>query len=194
MAAVFKGTLIYNIPGSGWSETHWLKGPDLGTAAPQLQAINDAGQAMRNSDVKLDLARIVDASNPRLSILPDTTAWATAGTYVPTSVTADVDLAILFREFEATNNIRSRIFFRGFPSTQFGTAIDRDANLAFTTDFVTLMTAYKNAIIANAQLAKRTAPHAFTLFNVSSVVQSTRAHLRRAGRPFEVRRGRRLIA
>lgn len=196
MGVQLKGTLFYQAGSSGWTETHWLVATDMPTATLNLKSINNAGMAMRRPDVTLLSARIVDAANPRTSILPDITSWVTVGTYTaPGVVTADVDLSIMWREFSADNLTRSRVFFRGFPTDQFGSSgIDKDGNFNFTVAFAALFTAWQTAIVNNALLVHRTAPHVFTSKAINQVVQSTQAHLRRAGRPFFLRRGRRLIA
>lgn len=197
VSPLFKGTLFYQTDIYGWSETHFLNAADMGTAGNNLGAINDAGQNLRRPEVKLVGARVVDATSPRVSINPPTALWERSGTYANVAATATINpnLAMLFREYDATNTHRSRVFFRGLPSN----FLDADhggpeLNIHQPPDAVALITAYKNILIAKAVMAHRLAPHSFDEFGIDTVIESTALHSRKAGRPFGLPLGRRLIA
>lgn len=196
VSPVFKGTLFYGADVFGWSETYWLNAPDIGTAGVKLGTINDAGMGLRFSDVKLVGARVVDASSPRVSTLPDTSSWKLTGQYTGAATkTLSPDLAILFRTFDAGNLHRSRIFFRGLPSDFLGADHGGpELTITYPGAALTPRDAYEAAVKANALMTHRLAKNSYDEFPIDHVVHSTTFHIRRAGRPFDLPRGRRMIA
>lgn len=197
MAPQFKGILKYQCLEAGWSETYWLRGPDGGTAGAQLQNINGGRMGLSRSDVSMVDAVVVDAANPRVAYHPDISAggWQLTGTYAVGGITVTPDLAILVRAFSADDSMRTRWFVRGFPSDQFGAgAGGPDATFTYQVSYLTALLVYRNSLALNAVMVHRTGPQAFTSQAIARTGQSTAAHVRRAGRPFNLRRGRRRIA
>lgn len=196
MAAQFKGNLRFGCDIFGWSESYWLLGPDEGTAEAQLHSINDARMALSMATVSLVDATVVDATTPRVSFHPDTGAWQKVGTWATAGAkTVRPDLSMLLRMYSADDESRSRIFVRGVPSDQLGTDFGGpETTFAFTAPYILLQTAYRNAVKANAVLAHKTQPHVYVTKNIDRLEFSTGAHIRRAGRPFFLPHGRRLIA
>lgn len=196
MTVQFKGTIFFHAADKGWSETYWLKGPDIGSASAQLIGILDARVALSPSAVKTDYLRVVDAGNPRISTAPDIPAGDVMGTFVsPGGHAFTPDAAVLARAFSADNASRSRWFLRGFPVEMVNlTGAGEDNELTFPAAWTTSFADWVTAVKAGAQLVHRTAPHTFTNVAIDHIVSSTAYHIRRAGRPFGLPRGRRMIA
>lgn len=192
----FKGTIFFHAADKGWSETYWLMGPDIGTASAKLVGILDARVAMSPSAVKTDYLRVVDAGNPRISTAPNIPAGDVQGTFVSAGGHAFTpDAAVLARAFSADNLRRSRWFIRGFPVEMVNlTGAGEDNELTFPAAWTTAFGAWAAAVGAGAVMVHKTAPHTFVTTPIDHIVSSTTYHIRRAGRPFGLPRGRRMIA
>jgi hypothetical protein len=191
---IFKGILKLQTADFGWSELHWLVPDNFTDAVVGLKAIAAARMPLSKADVVLKDAVVIDAETPRTALHPSLATWAAAGTWA-TGTTVTPNLSIMFRMEDAAHEHRSRNYIRGFPSDQFATGTGGpDCNFTFTAPYQALIDAYKVAIIANVNLVHKTAPHTFTIFPVNSCFETLTSRLRRAGRPFLLPHGRRLIA
>lgn len=193
----WKGTIFFTCLEAGWTENYWLQGPDMNTAISQLDQILLARVALSNSQVVTQALRVVDAGNPRVSALPVIPAGGDAGTWTgaPGTTTISPDISYLCRGYDATGLRRTRTFIRGVPNDQAaGGSGGPDFLFTFTAPYVTLQGTYQNTVKSNALMVHKTAPHTFSSVPFDHFAMSTAAHIRRAGRPFNLRRGRRLIA
>lgn len=194
MAGPYKATMLYGTPDAGWSETHYIPGASLGTAQNTAQTINTSRLAISRPSVLCVGIRVVDVTTPRLgSIISPTTA---GGTYAIASIsTADPNLAVLMRLVSADGLTRSRHYIRGIPADCIpGNTSNWDPLVwSFTTGVSNALNAYASTLIANANLGIRTAPHTYTLKAIQTATPITTATFRKAGRPFFLRHGRRLL-
>jgi hypothetical protein len=192
MAGPFKGTLFINTADAGWTETYYINAASLAAASTALGNILTPRQGVSRSEVKFPVGRIVDLSAPRTSLL--LTVVAPAGTWAGADLsTVDPALAILVRMGSADGLTRSRHFLRGIPSLQINGAATDPITWGPTAGYTTALNAWIAAVQANAVLAKKTAPLTYTTKAITNMAISTVGTIRRAGRPFGLRRGRRLI-
>ena len=196
MAGPYKAMILLNTADAGWSETHWIPGASLTTAQANAQTICTARLALALSTVKCFGIRVVDVTTPRLGYIFSSTT--PQGTYNPTGTwtTVEPNLAVLVRLNAADGLTKARHYLRGVPNNQMPalTALGWDPLAwGYTSDFTTNLTAYINALIANAQLRSRIGGGAPVYKAISAGSYGSQAVLRKAGRPFAQRRGRRLL-
>lgn len=192
MAGPYKATCLYQLPDAGWSETHYIPGASLTTAQNAAQSINTARMGIARPGVQCTGIRVVDVSTPRLGYVLSPTQGV--GTYMGEAgtITADPTLGFLIRMVSADALTKSRHYVRGIPLNQI-TAADPFGEAPFTSAYVTAVNAYMAALQANANLGVRVAPHQYTLKSISGISFSLLLTIRRAGRPFGLRRGRRTL-
>lgn len=191
MAGPYRGQILLQTADAGWSETHYLPGASLGSAQTALQSIATARMGMCRPTVTCFGLRVVDVTTPRLGSIFNSTT--TTGTYTADVVpTVDPAIAIMIRLASADGLTRSRHYCRGIPQSWL---IDGDplSLIAFAGAFATAVNAYTAAVIANANLGVKTAPHTYTLKAIQTAAMAANPLIRRAGRPFALRRGRRLL-
>lgn len=193
MAGPYKGTLFLATKDAGWTETYYHAVASLASAQTALQNIITPRLALaRIGDVTILVARVVDMSAPRTAIL--FTPTSTAGTWSGADLsTVDPALALLTRMNSADGLTRSRHFLRGIPSAQLSGSASDPITWAMTAGFITAFNAWITAVIANAVLAVRKPPAPIVTKAISAINASALGTIRRAGRPFVLRRGRRMI-
>lgn len=190
MAGPYRGQILFNTPDAGWSETYYLPGANIASAISALQTINTARLGLSPSKVTAYALRVVDVTTPRLANLVNPTTLT--GTWAADGATpVDPSIAVLARMNSADGLTRSRHFLRGLGQSALS---DLDPlTFSFTGAYATALTNWVNAVIANANLGVRTAPHTYTLKAINAISTAPLATIRKAGRPFGQRRGRRTL-
>jgi hypothetical protein len=192
MPGPYKGTIFLNTADAGWTETYYFNAASLSAAASLLGAIETPRMGLARAEVKCAVLRVVDLSTPRVALLgtPPTAAGTWSGADLST---IDPAIAVLSRMTVAAGTTRSRHYLRGIPSAQITGSATDPITWAFTSGYLTALTTWVNAVIANAVLAVKGVGRSYTTIAISTITQSTIGTFRRAGRPFGLRRGRRLL-
>jgi hypothetical protein len=188
---VYRGQIVLETPDAGWSETYFFNQPSISNAIANLQTICTAGMALRPPAVKVFGLRVNDTATPRLATM--VAATTNEGTYNVTPLVADPALAFMQREVSTDLATRSRHYLRGIAADQLSTAQTDPAIWAPTPAFSASLTSWGNDVITNAVLGIKTAPHTYTTKPINNVTPYTTVVIRKAGRPFGLRRGRRLL-
>jgi hypothetical protein len=192
MAGPFKCQIFLQTADAGWTETYYAATANLAAAQTNINNLLPLRMALSRTEVTNSALRVSDMSNPRTAIL--STYAAIHGTYSATSLsTVDPAIALMVRMFTIGGTQRSRHFLRGIPSDQLvGSATD-PLTWSFGTTYNGLLNSYIGQVTPNFVLVKKTGPGVFATTAISSMAASLVGTIRRAGRPFVLRRGRRLI-
>jgi hypothetical protein len=183
---------------TGWSEIWYPKGADLTTATNNAKLIHTAVSNLQANSVKYSAIRLSD-----MSIKGDMTPVApaeTAGTYQgggpPPVGVCDPDVSLRFRVIGSDPTVHGTRPIRGLPVT----LITHLTQLLITTDneFSIGLANLLTVCTTNAQFVRKLGgiPPQFKITDIATAVYpnvgSPKATgLRRTGRPFGLRRGRR---
>lgn len=187
MAGPLQGILFLESEGRGWTESYWMAAPDYPTAITNLDALSGLRMGMSPNTVELKSLRVSDVTikGDAVHVTPTTPAGTYAG-----ADTADPDFAILVLE-TAGPPLRNVRYVRGVPIPIL--TFDPLTYVPGVTAFVSAFNAWSNNLLTLTKHCKRTAGPTFTLSAITAV-QIERATLRKAGRPFGQRPGRRVRA
>lgn len=191
------GTLFFqdtkSQPAAGWSETYWLTGTDYSMAESNLSQIATARYALLTDSIDWIGGRVSDRTvrGDALVLVPPGIGGVQPGTFGGVGAPSTSPWTAILLRLEATPMYHASRFLHGVPANQ----ISGEAYLP-TTAFETALTAYSNALIANARLRVRDKtvppPRPFVYRTITSV-HDLRLAKRDIGRPFGLSHGRRLI-
>jgi hypothetical protein len=191
------GILFFNkygfVPNAGWAEVYFFLKDTYADAVTALQAIRDARLPTLSGDCQLVGARVSNTdvkgdSEPLTWTFPEPGTFAT-GTADPT---APPEIVLRALYYAGTLKRGSR-WVRCIPSSQ----IAAGGLYTPTGPYTTAVTAYWDAVRDNACLGTRipgaVAPPFYSLTSYTSYTPKGQ-DVRKIGRPFDLLRGRRLIA
>ncbi len=191
---IFRGNILMGTGDAGWSENYYLSFANYTDAMAALQSICTARMALSTNEVKVRVLRISDVAVKGDSYLqPATTP---AGTYVAAGVNIqDPAVALQVNAYNATHTAWTHWFVRGLPLDQLKSgepfSLKDAANLV--APWPANLTAYKTAVMNNAVLYSKKPGPGFTAFAISTTGHNQFLVIRKPGRPFGLRRGRRVI-
>lgn len=189
----FMGTLFFNVYQFGFSETYPIEDTDYASAAAKLLAIKNDRLALAVNDVELVGARLSDTDTKNDSY-PLGWSFPQAGTFAttPTDLTYNAEVALRIRIFGGALK-RSHRFLHAVPKSQ----VNADGFKALTGPFATALTTWLGAIEADVSIATKLKGVVVPPFYVYTAITGTEVddmEGRKIGRPFDLPRGRRLIA
>lgn len=189
--SIYKSQILLETSDAGWSENYWIEDASHAAAMAKLQLICTARMGLSPGDVSVRVLRVSDVAIKSDSFLaPATTP---TGTYVVVGVTAfDPSVSLQVNGYSADHTAWTHIFVRGIPNDQVKN-IEPFQLGALVAPFPANLAAFQTAWKTNAKLyskkpgpGKATQTIVDTGYNVGLVI-------RRAGRPFKLRHGRRVI-
>jgi hypothetical protein len=185
--------LFGEVQGNGWSESYPMVASTAAAAAVTLSSILDARKAMMLPDAAFTGGRISDTDIKNDS-WPLGITFPVVGTYTATGITTTYNPQIALREIAYAGGLRrgSR-WIRALPEDQ----LNASGAYTPTGPWATLLFDLNNLIIANVSIAtklKGAIVPPFYLYSTITAIDTKRAEARAIGRPFGLRRGRRLIA
>lgn len=187
-----KGVIFLEYKTWGWTETYWLIGANYPAARTSLAAIQTATMSCRTSGVKCTGMIVYDAGDPatRTSFVTDPPVLA--GTFVPVGGADDrPDLGVLWVTQDPALH-RANHYFRGFPSE----ISSNDDLYVPVPAWETAFNAFLATVSGNATYRHKIAagpPPVYTFETIANAQNKQFISIRRAGRPFELHRGRRMI-
>lgn len=197
MAGQFwQGVCFRDLPDAGWVSVYYPIAADYSTALSLLDGINTLEMALVPGNVLSTFIRVSDLEVKGDSAFQTPTQGN--GTYTTgTPGTVDPATALQIRMIGGPLRRASR-YLRGLPDTLYN-AVDR---ASFTPDgtWATNYGAWKTGLMANFQLVRKKLPGpTFTATPITGASDFLNGStylttIRRAGRPFGLRRGRRLSA
>lgn len=192
--AVFKSQIILEMADAGWSENYFISAANHAAAITALQPIVTARMGLSRSDVKVKILRVSDVAIKGDSFLANPTT--AAGTYAEAggeSISPDVALQVNF--FSADHTAWTHIYVRGLSNDYLNTLEGFSVLAVPPAAFTAALTAYQNAVKAGASLytKKPNPPGDKHAVGIDSFGFRSSCPIRKAGRPFRLRRGRRVI-
>ena len=183
---MFVGQMFFEGPdGSGWSEVYYSDDTDYVTALSDLSNLATDRRGFLPASCDLVYLRISDPDVRGDALVA---GGRSAGLYTAGVSCEETSVAVLVR-WENPNFFHSNHYLRGVPHDCVG-----DAAFVPTSTYTTAFNAYVTALKAGWMFARKnqTPPPKFALTPIVTA-SITRLVTRRAGRPFGLQRGRRLI-
>lgn len=189
---IYRGQILFETADAGWSETYFFNVADLSTAFGNLNNVAIARAPLSPAAVKLPAIRVSDVTQPRLAELGNPTP--SQGGYTTVTTVVDPAISMMAREISTDFLTRSRHYLRGLPTDQlFGGASD-PILWAPTGPWTTAFNTWASVVGSSSVLGVRNpVTKTYTTKPMNDPTQTLLAVIRRAGRPFGLRRGRRLV-
>lgn len=127
-----KVTIVFTSGGAGWTEQYYLPATTVDIAIINSQALLKARNNLRASNVQMNLLRVQDADEPRVSRLTNLSPQP-GGTY--TSTCDDVKICAMMRLFTAVDGTSRPLFIRGVPTEAAEVAKGTNDSVVFQSQF-----------------------------------------------------------
>lgn len=195
----FVGQIFLKTVTAGWTMTYYPDGEDYGVCMASMQTINTALMKMLPSGVTPINLRVSDLTAKRdvLNEAPVATSGSYLGSGGP-AIPADPSLALV-QKFLAGPFHWFNLYIRGVPNTLVSSSDPLTMSWA-AGDWDVPYLAWLNAVKTNAtgMIKDLGPPIAFTPITITSFIihptsKNNPLSIRRAGRPFGLRRGRRAV-
>lgn len=190
----YKGQILLGTGDAGWSETYHIDAGSHAAAMTALDSICTARMGMSRSDVTVRVLRVSDEAIKGDSFLQ--AATTSAGGYTGAGTfTFDPAVALLVTGYSGDHTAWTHWFVRGLPSDVVSN--QEPFKLAGTppASWTTAFNSYKAALVANAKLKTKKPNPPGTVHTIAIATTGFGLFLviRKAGRPFGLRHGRRVI-
>jgi hypothetical protein len=197
---LYRGIATRELPDSGWSSVYYFDNDSHALAMTALDLVNSAEMSLLPSQVKAGFLKVSDVVTKGDVLIQYPVA--DAGLWVgdlPGSIPADPNYALTLTWMAGVAK-RSRHFLRGLPS-EFVVIVD-PARYKFTAPWGAVLATYMDQVQGSCVIATRPKePNGLWTSmpidgHITLPASSDSVHLsiRRAGRPFGLRRGRRMTA
>jgi hypothetical protein len=194
---VYRSTIIWGAPDVGWSETYYFDVATHLAAATALDAIATLRLAMCKSDVTIKVLRVSDVAIKGDSFLKAATGGV--GTYVPAAgvQTFSLDVAFQVNAYSGDHTAWTHWFLRGFCDDIVDTQDGFKLAAAAPAGWIAARDAYLAALVGAGApklwTKKPNPPGTKNAVAIASTGFESQLPIRRAGRPFKLHRGRRVV-
>lgn len=188
----FIATLFFNCRNFGWSEVYPTVATSYANAIVTLQTLASDRLQMLCSDVTLMYGRVSDQNVRGDSAIANVFGTGVWDTSPNPTVTFDDDITYTFR-VEGTPLYRATRHLRGLPTSEF-TGSNFLPGIPYKATITTWMQdMIEQCAVSTAIKPKPATPPYYIYTPITSVTYNRQSH-RKAGRPFGIVPGRRLIA
>jgi hypothetical protein len=199
MAGPFIGICFREVAGVGWTSVYGLNKADVSSSLQALDLVNTAEMQLLPSAVECNRIKVSDITVKGDVAFQFPTTPAGNFTGATGSVPAEPNWSFPVQFLCGATN-RFKKFLRGLPSEFVTPGVP--SGFKFTTQWGAELVAYANAVQANCVLISR--PGKFNngqliIVPITGFIDppansnTTQLRIRRAGRPFDLHRGRRMV-